>query len=207
MDLFLEEAFLENDQDGHPDRNGGVGDVENGPEKDEFVATPEGEPLWIEALDDREIEHVHHFAMEEGAVAPLRRHEPRHLVKGAFTEDYAVKCTVDDVSQGASQYERDAEHKTERLLAAGDPHQVPADGHHCQYPEDAQCDLAEFAAELHAEGHAFIFGKVEDEPVAKDSDFPAGPNEHARFDPDFQDLIRDQNEYNNEYGTLQIIRN
>lgn len=200
---FFEKPSLENDEDGDTDRDGRIGDVEDGPEENELVPPPEREPVRIEALDDGEIEHVHHLAVQEAAVPAFGRHEPGDLMKGAFAEDHPVKGTVDDVAQGTGQDQGYAEYESERFVPAGHPHQVPADGDHREDPEDAERDLAKLAAEFHSERHPFILSEMENEPITKDGDLTAGTDEHARLDPDLEYLIGDQDKHDDEDGTLQ----
>lgn len=204
---FFEKTSLENDEDGDTDRNGRIGDVEDGPEEDELIPSPEREPVRVEALDDREIEHVHHLAVQEAAVAPLGGHEPGNLVKGAFAEDHPVKGAVDDVAQGTGQDQGYAEHEPRRLVTADHADQVPSDGDHREDPENAQGDLAKLATEFHSEGHPFIFSEMENEPIAEDRDLASGADEHAGLDPDLECLIGDQDKHDNEDGTLQLRSN
>lgn len=203
--FLFEKLLLEKDEDGHPNCDGRIGNVEYGPEKDEFISSPEREPAGIISFDDGEIEHVHHFAVQEAAVSAFLRERPGDLMEGAFTEDHAVKGTVDNVPQGPCQDQRYAQDKTKGFFLPGKFCQVPPDGDHCDDPENTQRDLPKIATEFHAEGHALIFGKMKNKPITQNSDFTPRSNEHTGLDPNLQDLISDQDKQNDDNRLFQCM--
>ena len=89
----------------------------------------------------------------------------------AFTEDHSVKCTVDDIPQCTCQNKGDAEHQSERLFPSGNSYKVPTNSNYSNDPENTEDDLSKIATEFHAEGHPFIFCKMEDEPVTDHVNF------------------------------------
>ena len=67
--MLVKEPPLKDQNGKDPDRDRRIGQVENGPEEDEFLAGSEGEPLRKMTLDDGEVEHVNHLAIQQGRVA------------------------------------------------------------------------------------------------------------------------------------------
>lgn len=96
-----EETFLEKEDGNNTYRNGGIGDVKYGPEKDEVLAAPYRYPGWQGAFVQREVQHIYHFAMQETCVSAALRQEFGHIGRRAFRKYKAVEHAVDQVARSA----------------------------------------------------------------------------------------------------------
>ncbi len=96
-----EETFLEKEDGNNTYRNGGIGDVKYGPEKDEVLTAPYRYPGWQGAFVQREVQHIYHFAMQETCVSAALRQEFGHIGRGAFCKYKTVEHAVDQVARSA----------------------------------------------------------------------------------------------------------
>ena len=71
-----------------------------------MLADPKGNPVGEKALDHREIKHIDDLAMQEAGVASFGRKELcQPAVIGRFGENQSVEGAVDNIAEGAGQYE------------------------------------------------------------------------------------------------------
>ena len=73
-----------------------IGKVENRAEEDEMVSTDERHPFRPVCFDNREIEHIYHFTVEQRSIPAAFGHKGCQLRVGAFIEQYSVEYAVDD---------------------------------------------------------------------------------------------------------------
>ena len=192
--LLAQEFVLKQKQIDYGYGNVGVGQIEDGAEKVVVAVHQEvQEPRYTVPLEEREIEHVDHFAHHKPGVVPP---ELSHRVGRRFGEDQSVECAVEDVAHGAGEDQREADdHSLGRVLAFGAEvvHQ-PADESDHDDPEDAQQQLAPVEAsargDVHAEGRAVVLDEPQLEPVGEDDDRLV--EVHVGLDPDLECLIRDE---------------
>ena len=97
-------------------------------------------------MDEREVEHIHHAAVEPTGVA----------------EEFAVEHAVDNVAQRPGDDERYRCEKTRlRLGFVNQRMDVPTEQTHRQQTEERQ---RQFAEPLDAEGHAVVLNIAYPEP-------------------------------------------
>ena len=187
--LLFEEFVLKNYQIYDSDGDVCIGEVENCPEEVVVGIDQEVEPARATIpLKQREVEHIDHTPHHKGSVAAS---ELRHGRRRGCREDEAVECAVDDVAYCARHNHREAYDDTLRGLLTQQVADVEEHRTNQTDAEEAQQQLApvEAAAErqLHTEGCAVIFDKVQAEPV--------GDNRyrlvevHRRLDPYFERLV------------------
>lgn len=83
--------------------DGSIGKVEDRTEEDEMVSAHQRHPVRPIGIDDGEIEHVHHFSVQQRFISFAPRDPFRDRHRGTGTEDFAVEYTVDDISDGTCQ--------------------------------------------------------------------------------------------------------
>ena len=195
----LQPLPLEKEHIKHSNGNGRVSEVEDWAEKDEMPIGAEeefGQPGGIFAghVDDGEIEHVDHAAVQPARIAAPVGEERRHLREGALAEDAPVEHAVDDVAHGACRDEGEAKQHAELgaflRLADQNPEQGD-DGHNA---EEAQGQLKEAAATQPTEGHAVVFDKQQPEPTPDNGGVLS--ESHTGLDPNLEDLVEEQDEKN-----------
>jgi len=187
-------------------RDVGIGQIEDRAE--EIVVAVDQKPQqagYAVPLEQREIEHVDHFAHHKPGVVPP---ELSLRVGRRFGEDQSVECAVEDVAHGAGEDQREADdHSLGRVLAFGAEvvHQ-PADESDHDDPEDAQQQLAPVEAsargDVHAEGRAVVLDEPQLEPVGEDDDRLV--EVHMGLDPDFERLVCDEQQHDEQRYFLEI---
>ena len=152
-----------------------VGDVEDGPEEDHVAAAPDGEVRRQGGVDQREVEHVDHLAVEERRVV----------------ENEPVEHRVDLVADGSGKDRGEAvEHAFRRVGPLQQLAEIHDDNGDEREAAEAQRKLAEPFAELQAEGHAVVLDEEDLEPRPEHGD--ALPDGHVRLDQDLDDLVDDE---------------
>ena len=195
MESVIEGLAVEQKQGDDPATDGRVGKVEDGAEEDEVLSAHKRHPLGPIGVDDGEIEHIHHFAVEQGGVSSAFGQERGQLDGRALAEQHAVEDTIHDVAQRARQDEGYAH--DEAHLQALQPHTLvekPANERHRHQAEEGEEQLAE---NLHAERHAHILREEDVAPVGHaDALVPI----HVGLHPYLDDLVDDQDGQNDEPG-------
>lgn len=108
---FLKETLLEDDDEENAYGNGRIGDVENGAEEEKGFTTPDGKPLGEGAFKHGEVQHIDHFTLKPVAIGAAALGKFRagdeygFLVAQAFSKDHTVENAVDNIAQGAGQYQ------------------------------------------------------------------------------------------------------
>src|SRR5690606_2662167 len=105
----------------------------------------------------------------------------------AFTENQAVKRGVDDIAHCPGENKGDIEDETPVVFFLHHVMQAIGNAHHRSDAEERKCQFAGFAAELQAKRHTIVFGKMDDEPVAKNLIFL--PGWHIQFYPKLGKLV------------------
>ena len=192
--MFLKKPPLKYDQDDHARGDGRVSDVEYGAEEDEGISPFERYPVGIGAIYDGKIEHVDHLAMQKAAISTALGQEGGYRMETTLAEQHAIKDTVDNVTQGPDKDQRNAEDQSAPGPCSRQVEKVPADQRHGQDTEDTQYEFTVTSPEGHAESHAFIFGKMYQEPVAGNRKLFA--KRHMGLHPYLQDLIGQEHNKN-----------
>ena len=195
MESVIERLAVEQKQGDDPATDGRVGKVEDGAEEDEVLSAHKGHPLGPIGVDDGEIEHIHHLAVEQGGVSSAFGQERGQLDGRALAEQHAIEDAVHDVAQRARQDEGDA-HDEARLqpLLTHALVKEPGNERHRHQAEEGEEQLAE---NLHAEGHAHILREEDVAPVGHpDALVPI----HVGLHPYLDDLVNDQDGQNDEPG-------
>ena len=115
-----------------------------------------------------------------------------NLHKCAVAENKPVKGAVDDVPDCPGNDERDAEYQSVADFFPRYLIQPPADNGHCYDAKQAQEELSEITSQFHSESHSFVFREMDIKPMTGDGNVLT--QGHMCFHPDFQDLIKDQDE-------------
>src|ERR1700722_18363522 len=109
---------------------------------------------------DREIEHIHYPAVQEGRIA-VGREELCHMVIRTVLEDQSIEHTVQQVTEGPGEDEAGADNEPAVIFLFDD-------GLDIIYPEDdgyqsekGERHLAPGATKLPAPGHALILYKID----------------------------------------------
>ena len=177
----------------HADRC--VSDIENIGEKLEIRSTNERHPLRPIEVEEWEIEHIHYPTFEPVGI-PAGIGANRSDLRGEWgIEDDAIENAIEDIagSTGSDHSESDDEPGSEfgvsdSLTEA--PYQA-GDG------DDTAERKEEFIPEFEAESHAIIFDKTEVEPRA---DLIILAEVEMSFDPDLDDLVSHEEEYDDSGG-------
>lgn len=173
---------MEEEKEEDADAYGGIGKVEDGAEKDEAMAAPEGKPIGQAGLYEGEIEHVHDFAMQPLTVTPVGRKELGYLPDAAV-EDHAIENRIDDVTHGAGQNHGETGYQSERGVPADQLIEEPSDGKHGNDAEEGEEQLVHH---LHPEGHAGVFREIDLKPGGDGDALMQG---HVRLHPTLGELV------------------
>lgn len=98
---------MEKQDERNANGDGRIGDIEYGAEEQKLLIAPKRYPGREMPFDDREIEHIYHFAMQKGSVASTLREELGDLI-AAIGEKDAVKGAVENVAERAGKDESEA---------------------------------------------------------------------------------------------------
>ena len=63
-------------------------------------------------INDWEIEHIHHLAIEQGRIAPTFGQESSQLHRRTLTEQDSIENAVHNVAQGTRQNQGDTDNET-----------------------------------------------------------------------------------------------
>ena len=110
--------------------------------------------------------------------------------KAAMTEDQTIKSTVDNIAQCTCKDQCNGKYKSKIGFFLTQVIQVitySTNGYNAEYAQD---QLAKLTTNAHAEGHTFIFGEVQQEPVANHLVFLT--YHHMGLDPKLKNLVEDQ---------------
>lgn len=202
---FAERLAIEQQHGNGPAADGGIGEVEYGAEEHKMLPAYERHPLRPRGVDDGEVEHVDHLAVEKWCIAAaFGKESGRHL--RAFAEQHAVEHTVYDVAQSACKHQGYADDESRLHVEFYHLIQKPADNSHGY---DAERGQKQFPHNLHAEGHAVVFGKQDIEPRGRrggDAQFVIHPAPgvdafvpiHLRLYAYLDELVYDQGSDNDE---------
>ena len=162
---FVSDKKLVDDEPYNTDSDGGISHVEDGVEEDQSLSAKPWHPRWPLAVNQREIKHVHHLAVQERGIASFRGEEGGYFIE-TLIEDEPVEAAVDQVSHSADKDEADADQKRGAHVVSDKVYQVVADGCRRQQSKEREHDFAYMSAKGHAKSHAFVFHEVEQTPVA-----------------------------------------
>ena len=113
-------------------------------------------------------------------------------MKGALRENKAVKSTVDDIANGARKNKRHAQYQPCFFLAFNGQPEQNADTGNGDQPKNAQGQFSPAAAQLHAKGHAIVFGKQKVKPMVENRN--VSPQRHGEFYVKLQCLVEHQHQ-------------
>lgn len=196
--LRAEKTSKEDEETQYAHRYGGVGHVENGPEKLEMLTAPKRQPIRKKSFVHREVEHIHHLSVEEpGISAPFGEQRGHTAVIGRLGKDKAVEGAVKDIADGPGEDEGEAGNQAKRDFGPKQQSQVVQQETNRSDAEKAEGELAIITAERDAKGHPFVFDKMDTCPILpKQMDFIAVGE--VGFYPNFQPLVNYQNADNNQ---------
>jgi len=166
---LVKKAFLEDQDSDNADRNRRIGKIEDGAEKLKFVTAYKGHPRGIVCLDDGEVQHIDHPAMQEGGIAMWREYL-RYMLVSALFEDEAVEHTVNKITQRTRKDEARTDDKTSVVFLLYDRLDIVDTEYDGDETEKGQRHLSPGAAELPAPGHALILYEVDLGLVAQQLD-------------------------------------
>jgi hypothetical protein len=158
--LFVEEFFLEQKNGDDPYGNRSIGNIEDGAEEFEILSPDKRHPLRIMCFDEREIEHIHHPAMQKSSIS-VRWKYLCHMLIGALLEDQAVEHAVQEIAQGPGKDEAGANDKAAVIFLLDDRLNVINTEDHRDQAEKGERHLAPGAAEFPAPGHPFILDEID----------------------------------------------
>lgn len=211
-DIFLsgksakQELMLENEKVDYCYRDICICEVEDRAEEIIAAVEQKAEPLrGVVPLKKRKIEHVHHLAHHKAGIVPAEMGDGQGC---RFGKEQPVEGAVENIAECACENERSADERAIGHVAPS-PHAVPdevaddADHRHAEKSEQQFAPIETAGSgNVHAEGRSFVFDEKQLEPVRKDRDRFAEC--HVGFDPDFESLIRNQEEYDEECEFSQI---
>ena len=135
--------------------------------------------------------------MQERGIPFAPGYETGHFGKGGLREDQPVEGRIDNVAQRSGQYDGYTDDHADRGLTPDQAADIPPDGHNGHNAEETEEEFSEIATEFHAVCRAPVLDKPDVEPLSEDRDgFVEG---HVCFDTDFDDLIKDQQPYNEQH--------
>ena len=179
------------EQDEHDDTHAerGIGNVEDGLEEHEVITADHGHPLGPVPLAQREVEHVHDPAVEQGGIAAVRGKQLCHLGRHGIVENQAVGNAVNDIAQCSGGDQCDAgDIALGHIVAVAQSPQVIDKR---SRGDDAEQGEQQFAAQFHAEGHAVILDEQQLEPGG---DFHLLAVIEMGFYPNLERLVDDDNQ-------------
>ena len=153
---------VEKEQGDDATRDGCIGEVKDGAEEDEMVATTQRHPRGPIPFDKREVEHVHYPAVEQRAITRAKADEIGHHRCRRIVEDESVEDTVDNISCRTGYDKGQTGEVTPRYAASDGTHHVDGDK---QDEDDAERSEQELIEEFPAKGHAVVLRKEQIEPI------------------------------------------
>ena len=82
---------------------------------------------------------------------------------------------------------------------------VPANKNQGCNAKQAKKQFSVLARKLKAKGHSIVFGKMQNKPITKHWDVLS--QSHVGFDQDFQGLINEQHQQDNQPGNMLLFQN
>ena len=122
-------------------------------------------------------------------------------MKGTLGKNKAVKSTVDDVSDGAGKNERHAQDQPCFSVVFNEEIQQNADTGNGDQPENTQGQLSPAAGQLHAKGHAVVFGEIKVKPMVENRDIAS--QGQGEFYVKLYCLIQNQHQKDNKSRFFQ----
>ncbi len=144
----------------------GIGYIENGPEEDELLASPDGEPLRQHRVYQGEVEHIDHHSETDGSISAVGGKELGHLGICGFGEYAAVEETVENIAAGTYHYQSYAyQHAHRSLRTLQETADIYEHHYHQNDAEGGEKILAYLTAEGHPEGHSLVLDEKNLEPA------------------------------------------
>ncbi len=91
-------------------------------------------------------------------------------MKGALCKNKAVKGAVDDIANGAGKNKRHAQYQPCFSVVFNDEVKQNTNTGNSDKPENTQGQLSPAAGQLHAKGHAVVFGEIKIKPMVENRD-------------------------------------
>ena len=182
---FVDHLLLEKDNGEYSNRNGGVSDIKYRFKKYKVLATEEGYPFGQSCFEDREIEHIHHFTLQElsitmsetgevgdGGLVVILEHAAQPLVVTGETgvrticKYQSVEQAIYEVAHSACEHQR-AANDSGLCVALSDQHFEQEETEYYRYKTERSEDLLANSrfAEFEAIGHSFILDKMQPKPA------------------------------------------
>ena len=189
------ELFLEEQDGEYADGDGGIGNIEDWPEEFKRLAAPYRHPFGDGGIgDDREIQHIHHFTVQETRITACKAfvHKRMGHILGegiAVFKDQSVEKTIDQITNGACIDQCSANNEAEVIFTTDDMPDIERSEDHRHQSEQREGHLAPLATQLPAIGHPFILDEMEAKPIG-DQVFLT--QEIVGLDINLEDLINKQ---------------
>ena len=200
--VAVQEALLEQQQGDHPNRDGRIGNVEDGRKELKAFPAHQWYPLGPGGLNDGEVQHVHHVAVQKAGIT-MTGESRSHGIVVAGRKDQPIEHRVDQVAQGTGVDQGGTYNKATGIALLHDAAHVPGTKDHSGQAEQGQDHLPPVATKLPTPGHAFILDKIQLEP-GQSCHVHHVPKWKGGLDPELQRLIGYNHRYNKEYGRTQF---
>src|SRR5690606_38310897 len=158
--FFFEEGSLSQEYDKDTDKNGRVGDVEDGTEKEEVIAADKRYPIGPGEIKQREEQHIDHLPVKPG----------RRGVGGMIVQQHAVEYTVNNIPYGAAEDQGHTPEKTGVSVAKSHLPEVVADPDHGHYAKTGEGQFSEFIIPPDAECHTRVQEVMQTKPFTDNID-------------------------------------
>ena len=93
-----------------------ISKIEYRAEEDEMLPSYEWHPFRPVGFNEREIEHVHYFAIEPVRIAFAYWNELGNEAVSAFTENFSIEDTVDDITDSTCQNQGHTHQETSLIV-------------------------------------------------------------------------------------------
>ena len=169
LSVFLEqgkalaEAVRVEQQDGYrAAADGRIGQVEDWAEEDEVLAAHKRHPRRPVELEQREVEHVHHLAIQPAGIALAQGYQRGNAGARAFREQDTVEDAVNDVAHRPGENQRHAGNVAFLEVGPDEQQDVPDDE---AREHQSRQRLHGLGHDLHAESHSLVLDEGYVEPV------------------------------------------
>ena len=170
-----------------------------------MLLAPERHPGRELTLNDREIQHIHHIPVKEAGITMFGEGGEAGIVNifiqywvygHTLIKNEAVKCRIDQITQGAGKNQGRANDKTLVVFILNDMSQVPGTKDHRTQPEHGKRQFSPVATKFPAIGHPRIFNEIKLKPTTDHMvvliEFIMG------LDPELQHLVGRYNQENDK---------
>ena len=189
--------MIEDKQSGYRAENGGIGYIENGPERI-VLSAKKRDPIRHKSFPNVEIDHIHYLTMQPWSGTSFWR----------ISQHNAIEYGVKKVSNGTPQNKGNAGDVPNRHFILNEIHQIISDSAHGDDAESGEHKFAIVATQLKSEGHSRIECIMQFEPVSHQDDLALNAIFHIKMDQHFGELVKTQHkETESEIFDIRIFQN